>query len=181
ARRMVALLRGINVGGNNMIPMARLRELMEGLGFDGIQTLLQSGNVVFTSTSSPDVAATLIEEQLISQLGLRVRVFVRDGTELATLVDGNPLADVAVDPARYLVTFLSAKPDPDLLAGIDAQSFAPEIFRVGRREIFVWSPYGIRELRLNYAFWEKRLGVTATARNWNTVTKLRALAAGRPQ
>jgi uncharacterized protein (DUF1697 family) len=175
--RQVALLRGVNVGGNNVVPMARLRELMGGLGYGGVRTHLQSGNAVFTAPGTPpERAARAIEGELARHLGLNLRVLVRTGEELARIVDANPLPEAVAEPARLLVNFLSAAPDPELLRGLDPADFEPDLFGVGEREIYVWCPEGVRATRLSYAFWEKRLGVIATARNWNTVTRLRLLA-----
>lgn len=174
--RQVALLRGVNVGGNNRVPMAHLRELMGELGYEGVRTHLQSGNAVFSaSATTPERAAQEIEGQLAQRLGLNVRVLVRTGEELARVVDANPLPEATSEPARLLVNFLSAAPDPDRLRALVPADFEPDVFGVGEREIYVWCPEGVRATKLSYAFWEKRLGVVATARNWNTVTKLREL------
>lgn len=173
--RQVALLKGVNVGGNNKVPMAYLRELMHGLGYEGVRTHLQSGNAVFTASGTPPELAAEIEGQLVRHLGLNIRVLVRTGAELARIVDANPLPEATSEPARLLVNFLSAAPDPDLLRGLDPADFEPDVFGVGEREIYVWCPEGVRATKLSYAFWEKRLGVVATARNWNTVTRLREL------
>jgi uncharacterized protein (DUF1697 family) len=171
--RQVALLRGVNVGGNNRVSMAHLRELMQGLGYDGVRTHLQSGNAVFTADGTPpERAAQEIEGLLERHLGLSVRVLVRTDEELARVVEANPLAEAISEPARLLVNFLAEAPDPDLLGGLDPADFEPDIFGVGEREIYVWCPEGVRATKLSHAFWEKRLRVVATARNWNTVTRL---------
>jgi uncharacterized protein (DUF1697 family) len=175
--RKVALLRGVNVGGNNLVPMARLRELLGELGYEGVRTHLQSGNAVFTAPDTPpERAAREIEGQLTRHLGLGVRVLVRTAPELAGVVAANPLPEATSEPARLLVNFLSAPPSPELLGELDPADFEPERFGVGEREVYVWCPEGVRATKLSYAFWERRLGVVATARNWNTVTRLLALA-----
>jgi uncharacterized protein (DUF1697 family) len=177
--RRIALLRGVNVGGNNLVPMARLRELMVQLGYEDVRTHLQSGNAVFTApTTPPEQAAREIEGQLERHLGLGVRVLVRTGADLARIVAANPLPEAASEPSRLLVNFLSAEPDPERLGELDPADFEPELFGVGEREVYVWCPEGVRAAKLSYAFWEKRFGVLATARNWNTVTRLAALAEG---
>lgn len=176
-RRLVALLRGVNVGGRNRLAMATLRSALDGLGYTDVKTHLQSGNVVLRPAGdSPERAAQRIEELLASELGVAVPVLVRDAAALQAIVDANPLADVADNPSRLLVTFLSASADESRLADLDPSAFEPDRFVVAGREIYVWAPNGVSETDLTYAFWEKRLGVTATARNWNTVTKLLALA-----
>ncbi|MGH2854925.1 MAG: DUF1697 domain-containing protein [Solirubrobacteraceae bacterium] len=175
--RKIALLRGVNVGGNNKVPMAHLRELMGELGYEDVRTHLQSGNAVFTAPGTPpERAAQDIEGQLTRSLGLNVRVLVRTARELARVVAANPLPEAVSEPSRLLVTFLSAAPAPELLRELDPADFEPDCFGVGEREVYVWCPEGVRTITLSYAFWEKRFGVVATARNWNTVTRLLALA-----
>jgi len=176
AKRQVALLRGINLGRNKRIAMADLRKLVEGLGYEEVRTHLQSGNVVFTTADSPARAAKAIEGELDAKLGMDVRVLIRTDRELAGVVERNPLGDVMTDPTRLFVTFLSAKPDARRVRGIDPSKFVPDVFRVGDREVYVWCPNGYAGTKLNHAFWEKQLGLTGTARNWRTVTRLLELA-----
>lgn len=174
--RQIALLRGVNVGGHNRVPMAHLRELLLELGYEDVRTHLQSGNAVFTAGGTPPEVAQAIEGQLARSLGLGVRVLVRTAEELARVVHANPLPAAVAEPSRFLVTFLSAAPDPDLLGELDPADFEPELFGVGEQELYVWCPEGVRTLKLSYAFLERRFGVVATARNWRTVTRLLALA-----
>jgi uncharacterized protein (DUF1697 family) len=172
--RYLALLRAVNVGGNNRLAMADLRELLEGLGYGGVRTHLQSGNAVFTASegSSAERLAGEIETALVEEVGLTVKVLVRTRPELARAIAANPLLDVAEDHARLLVTFLSRTPDPEVLAALAPAEFEPEVFAVGEREIYAWYPEGVRATKLSNAFWERRLGVVASARNWRTVTRL---------
>jgi uncharacterized protein (DUF1697 family) len=175
--RQIALLRGINVGGHRKVPMAQLRELMVRLGHRDVRTHVQSGNVVFTGPDQPQAeVAQQLEGELKATFGFEVSVVIRSRDELADVIRANPLRSVATDPARHLVLFLDAPVEPERLAGIDPADFAPEAFRVGGREIFLWAPEGVRDSRLVKALSEKRLGVTATARNWRTVEKLLVLA-----
>jgi uncharacterized protein (DUF1697 family) len=170
--RQVALLRGINVGGHNRVEMSRLRALMEDLGHGDVRTHLQSGNVVFTSDLSPERVAQGLEVALAERLGVRVRVLVRTRDELAAVVAGNALVAEATDPARLIVLFLSAAPDPERLSGIDHATLAPERLQVAGREIHLWCANGVRDAQVIQLLSERRLGVTVTARNWNTVTRL---------
>jgi uncharacterized protein (DUF1697 family) len=174
--RLIALLRGINLARNKRLAMADLRDLMHGLGYEDARTLLQSGNVVFTASEAPATAARRIEERLARDAGLDVAVLVRTRDELAGVVARDPLREHVTDPRRYLVVFLSETPDPEALREIDPADFQPDRFHAHGDEIYVWHPDGIQNARLTHAFWERRLGVTATARNWNTVEKLLALA-----
>ena len=173
--RYVLLVRGVNVGGRQRLAMADLRRLLEGLGYTGVATALQSGNAVLTADgqSAADVAAAA--EAALAGL-LPVQVLCRSAAELADLVAANPLADVATDPSRYLVVFLAGQPAPDRLAGLDPDWHAPDVYRVGDRALYQWCPGGQARTRLTQAFWERRLGTTATVRNWSTVTRLLAMA-----
>ncbi|HUB35181.1 MAG TPA: DUF1697 domain-containing protein [Solirubrobacteraceae bacterium] len=177
--RHVAFLRAVNVGGRNRVPMADLRDLLEGLGYGDVSTHLQSGNAVFETagTTARQVAAE-IEGALAGHLSVTAKVLVRSADELEWAIVANPLADIAEDPARLLVTFLSAAPPREALEGLAAADFEPDVFAFGEREVYVWCPEGLNATKLSNAFWEKRLGVAATGRNWRTVTRMLELARG---
>ena len=118
--RYVALLRGINVGGNKRIAMADLQSLCEGLGFEHVRTLLQSGNVVLDSRLSARTVESRLSEAIEQQLGMEVRVVVRTAAELAAVVEHDPYSSIA-DPLKYYsVSFLASDPTPDALADIDS-------------------------------------------------------------
>ena len=170
----MALLRAVNVGGRNRIAMADLRELLEGLGYGEVRTHLQSGNAVFTAAGapSPEQLAREIEGALAAEIGLAAKVLVRTRAELERAIAANPLLEVAGDRSRLLVTFLSDAPDLEAVAELAPAEFEPDVFAVGEREIYAWYPDGVRATRLSNAFWERRLEVVATGRNWNTVTRL---------
>jgi len=176
--RYVALLRGINVGGNKKVPMAQLRALIEALGYTEVVTLLQSGNAVFTSKAKqkPAQLERQLEEALAKALGFEVGVVVRTRDELARVIEANPLPGANEAPSRFLVTFLSGVPDAKRLAALDPQAYLPDEFRHVDREIYARFPDGIGTSRLAALLSGLRLGVTATARNWNTVTQLLELA-----
>jgi len=174
--RRIALLRGINLGSHRRVDMAALRDLLAGLGYRDVRTFLQSGNVVFTSRESPVRLQRDLEKQIAAELGIDVQALVRTRDELADVVEQNPLEDVAHNPSRYLVSFLSAKPAAKVVRDLATVDVTPEQFVVSGREIYAWHPDGVQRSRLGKLLSEERLGVTATARNWNTVTKLLALA-----
>jgi uncharacterized protein (DUF1697 family) len=176
--RHIAFLRAVNVGAHNRISMARLRELLEGLGYGEVRTHLQSGNALLSAPGKqPQQLQEEIERALASELGVAVRTLVRSREELASAVAENPLQDIASDPAKLLVTFLSASPDRRLIGELAPADFEPDVFAVGKREIYVWYPEGVHATKLSNAFWEKQLGVVATGRNWKTVTRLLEMAA----
>jgi uncharacterized protein (DUF1697 family) len=173
--RYVALLRAVNVGGRNRIAMADLRELLEGLGYGEVRTHLQSGNALFTVSDTHESAedvARAIERALAEEVGLAAKVLVRARSELERVVAANPLLDIADDHARLLVTFLSDAPAREAAGALAPADFEPDVFAIGEREIYAWYPDGVRATRLSNAFWERRFGLVATARNWNTVTRL---------
>ena len=174
----VALLRGINVGGNMPVKMDALRTLVSGLGHTEVTTYIQSGNVVFKSRAgaAPTVAHE-IEARLRTELGVDVTVVVRSAKELATTVRKNPFLPDA-DPATLYVIFLNDVPDRESVAGIDARPVAPDEFRILGREIFARYPNGYGRSKMTGPYFEKALGVRGTARNWTTVTKLLQLAEG---
>lgn len=175
--RQIALLRGINLGPRRRLAMADLRELLIGLGYGDARTYLQSGNVVLSSDTSADRLARDLEQQIAANLAVDTQVLVRTREELAAVVERDPLAGVVVDPRRYQVSFLSAEPDPERVRALASLDVAPERFVVSGREIYAWHPDGLQRSRLAGALTDRRLGVTVSARNWSTVTKLLALAA----
>lgn len=156
--------------------MAALRELLTGLGYGDVRTYLQSGNVVLSSRASSHRLQRKLEQQLAAAFGTDVQVLVRTRDELADVVERDPLGDVADNSARYLVSFLSAEPDPEVVRGLATVDVAPEQFVLSGRELYAWHPDGVQRSQLAKLLSERRLGVIATARNWNTVTKLLALA-----
>lgn len=158
--------------------MGDLRDLLTGLGYADVGTLLQSGNVVLTSTRSGKPLERELEGELSAAFGFDIAVLARTRAQLAAVIERNPLADVAGDLKRYQVTFLSAKPAAARARELSELDIVPEQVVLSGREIYAWHPEGIQRSPLAAALTDKRLGVTATARNWTTVTKLLALADG---
>jgi uncharacterized protein (DUF1697 family) len=156
--------------------MAELRDLLGGAGYRDVRTHLQSGNVVLTSGFAPTRLQRELERQIAAKLGIEVQVLVRTRDELADVIERDPLGKVADNPSRYLVSFLSAELDPRLVRELATVDVAPEQVVVSGREIYTWHPDGIQRSPLAKLLSEQRLGVTPTARNWNTVTKLLDLA-----
>jgi uncharacterized protein (DUF1697 family) len=170
--RQVALLRGINVGGNKPVAMAALRELFAELGYEDVTTYVNSGNVVF---SGPKATAKKLERAIEEAFGFDVAVVLRSRDDLATVVEADPFAGAADNPSRYLVLFSgSGKIDPKKAEGV--QGGADERFAIVGAEAYLWLPGGFQKSRLLKEVTEKRLGVTLTGRNWRTVEKLLALA-----
>jgi uncharacterized protein (DUF1697 family) len=145
---------------------------MGDLGYAAVRTHLRSGNAVFTADAAPARAEADIEAALAAHLGMRIRVLVRTAEELGDVVAGNALLGHATDRARLVVLFLSEAPDPRRLIDVEPDGFVPERFHVGGREISLWLANGFQGARLTRVFSERLLGVTVTARDWNTVTRL---------
>jgi uncharacterized protein (DUF1697 family) len=175
----IALLRAINVAGHNSIRMADLKALHESLGLTSVRTLLNSGNVVFAGGAGGSSALSRkIEAAIDRRLGLQVTVIVRAATELGAAIAANPFPEEAkADPGHLVLMFLAAAPTEPAVARLTQAHAGPERFQVHGREAYIHYPAGIGKSKLTNAWIEKQLGVTGTARNWNTVAKLRDMAA----
>ncbi|MDB5917280.1 MAG: hypothetical protein JWR40_1514 [Massilia sp.] len=180
----IALLRGINVGRAKRIAMADLRTLFEELGFTGVRTVLNSGNVVFGSPAlTPAAAAKAIEDALVERIGVVSRVTVLSAHELAAVVAGNRLVGLSTDHARLVTFIVSGEEQRELLARLAplaTQDWAPGALAIGERAAYVWCPTGVLDSAAAAAV-GKLLGDATTARNWNTLCKLHALCAQASQ
>ena len=178
--RFVGLLRGVNVGGNRMVAMADLRDCCTRLGLKDPATLLQSGNLVFEGGAlKPAALEKRLEAGVRERFGFDVDFMVRTGAEWAAIVAGNPFRKEALaDPAHLLVFAFKAEPVPAAVAAVsEAGKFAEQIRQRGR-ELYVTFPNGIGRSALSTAAAWRKLTAAGTARNWNTVLKLRALVGG---
>ncbi len=174
----IGLLRAVNLAGRNLVAMAALRDLVTGLGMRDVQTLLQSGNVVFRSdaATASDLERAL-EDATERRLGVKTDFFVRPAREWKTVIAGNPFREEALrDPGHLLVLFLKDAPSRAAVAGLQRAIAGREIVRAKGRHAYVVYPDGVGRSRLTTALIEQKLGTRATGRNWNTVLKLGALA-----
>jgi uncharacterized protein (DUF1697 family) len=156
--------------------MAELRSALEEAGFANVATYVQSGNVVLSSGDSAARVARAVERLIKKEFGLEIPVVVRTHTQLAQVVKRNPLGKVAKNPKRYQVSFLEKRPSAALVRQLEEVADSGERLAAHGREIYAWHPEGIARSKLWAALAGKGLGVTATARNWTTVTKLLELA-----
>lgn len=170
------MLRGINLGARNRIAMPKLRKELEGAGFEDVSTYLQSGNVVLESDLSSDQLARRLERQIKKAFKLELDVVVRTRDELADVVKRNPLKKVATNPKRYQVSFLSDELDAATVEELAGLAVPSERFVARGRELYAWHPDGVARSKLWARLAGKGLGVTATSRNWTTVTKLLEIA-----
>jgi uncharacterized protein (DUF1697 family) len=169
----VALLRGINVGGRNMVPMAELKPALSALGLEDVVTYIQSGNVVFRSRSraAGEVAAD-VERQIAEVFGIDVAVLLRTPAQLRKIAADNPFLGKGADVSKLHVVFLEAKPAKGAIAKLDPDRSPPDEFSVRGREIYLRLPNGAGRSKLTIDWFERGLGVRATARNWKTLDKL---------
>jgi uncharacterized protein (DUF1697 family) len=174
----IVLLRGINVGSRNRIAMPKLRDALEDAGFADVRTYLQSGNVVLSSSAKVADVERKVQRVIANEFGLEIAVVTRTRAQLAKIVERNPLARVANDPKRYQVSFLDTKPSREVVRRIEAAADPKERVVVDGREIYAWHPDTIARSKLWALLAGQSLGVTATARNWTTVTKLLEVAEG---
>jgi len=179
ASNYVAFLRGINVGKAKRVAMADLRAVVESLGYVGVRTLLNSGNVVFTAAGGAArgtvEAAARIEERLAARVGVASRVTVLTAAELADVVAANPLLEVAGDPSRLLVAIFNSRADRERLEPLLGEDWSPDRLAACDRAAYLWCQQGLLTSPLAMRF-GRELRDGATSRNWATILKLNALA-----
>jgi uncharacterized protein (DUF1697 family) len=179
ATTWLALLRGVNVGGKNKLPMRELVALFEAEGCTEVAHYIQSGNVVFRA--APPLAARMgeaIAAAIEAKFGIVAPVITRSAAELRTAVDENPFPRAGVDVATLHVGFLAEAPSPRALASLDPARSPPDRFEVRGREIFLALPNGVARSKLTNAYFDSKLATTSTFRNWRTVLTLLEMVKG---
>ncbi len=170
----LALLRGINVGGKNKLPMKDLVGMFVEAGCRDVRTYIQSGNVVFSA--DPDAITPLsgiISGHIADRFGYRVPVIMRTITQLADVLHHNPfLEQGSAEDATLHVMFLADSPAPDRIEGLDPDRSPPDAFIVRGQEIYLRFPSGMATTKLSNAYFDTKLATISTARNWRTVNKL---------
>lgn len=173
----VALLRGINVGGKNRLPMKDLAAIFERCGCRAVTTYIQSGNVLFAASAAlVRRVPTLVAEAVAERFGYQVPVVTRSAGQLRGVVESNPLLRPGFDERRLHVAFLAERPDADRVRGLDSDRSPPDEFVVRGSEIYLHCPNGMGRTRLTNAYFDSRLATVSTMRNWKTVLKLAELA-----
>ena len=177
----IALLRGINVSGQKKIRMADLKAHLEELGWEGIHTYIQSGNIVFRSTDgNPGQLAQAIKQKLQDKYGFEVPTLVLDPQELMNIIKNNPFTrDPGTTEDRLYVTFLFNLPRADLTRKLQELKQNNEQFIHDDKIIFLYYPEGYGRAVMNNNAFEKALQVEATTRNWKTINKLYEMAYDR--
>jgi uncharacterized protein (DUF1697 family) len=168
----VSMLRAVNVGGHGRLTMDALKEAYVDVGLGQVRTLLQSGNVLFTSRlKDRDALAKRISQELERRFGLEIEVIVRTLAEVRTIVERGPVSARA-DPAKLHVMFLSRVPSAKGAAALVKEHKGPEMIEIRGPEIYLYYPNGMGRSKLSTAVLERRLETSGTARNWNTLKKL---------
>jgi uncharacterized protein (DUF1697 family) len=169
----VALLRGINVGGKNKLPMKDLAAMFSDCGCEGVETYIQSGNVVFEARAAiAERVPAALGGAILERFGYRVPVVIRTAGELAAAARGNPFLAAGHDPDSLHVAFLANLPPKARAASLDVRRSPPDEFVFRGREVYLRLPNGVARTKLTNAYFDSTLGTTSTLRNWRTVGKL---------
>jgi uncharacterized protein (DUF1697 family) len=176
----VALLRAVNLGGRSQVAMSDLRDLLTKLRYEDVESLLQSGNLVFKANGGTGASLEArLEAETQKAVGLKTAFFVRTASEMDAIIARNPFpAEAKRDPSHLLVIFLKDSPKASAVAALRAAIKGPELVQANRRHAYIVYPAGIGRSRLTNAVIEAKLGTQGTGRNWNTVLKLATLAKG---
>ena len=167
----VVLLRGVNVSGKNIIKMAVLKTVLIDNDFQNVTTYIQSGNIILSSDLSKEAVSKKIQQLINDHFQLQIAVFCLDLNEMETVLQKNPFTD-NIEPNKLFFTFLNEEPAADLLADLEKIDFATDQFKVIDKVLYFYLPKGMANSKLNNNFFEKKLKVTATGRNLNTIHKL---------
>jgi uncharacterized protein (DUF1697 family) len=172
SRTFVALLRGINVGGNNKIAMRDLAGFFADAGARDVATYIQSGNVVFDAPKDAERIAAAVEKRIAGELGLRVPLVLRSAAELEKVARANPFLERGRDPKLLHVVFLADTPTKAQVASLDPARSPGDELVVHGRDVFVYLPNGVGRSKLTNAWFDSKLATVSTGRNWKTVLTL---------
>jgi uncharacterized protein (DUF1697 family) len=173
----IALLRGVNVGGKNRLPMAGLVEICCAAGCLEVRTYIQSGNIVFRAAPSAAVGrAEAISAGIAGRFGFRPPVVLRSADEMDAILHANPFVDAGMPEERLHVLFLKDTPDSARITALDSQRSTPDTFAVQGRNIYLYLPNGAGQTKLTNAYFDAKLATIGTSRNWRTVAKLAEMA-----
>ncbi|GAC1351356.1 MAG: DUF1697 domain-containing protein [Polyangiales bacterium] len=175
----VALLRGINVGGNNKLPMKDLVTMLDAEGCREVVTYIQSGNAVFRATEACAFRLpTAIEKAVKSRCGFQAMVLVRTAANIQRVAQDNPFVRDGVDVGALYVMFLKDWPSADRVAALDTKRSPTDTFELRGREVYLHCPNGVGRTKLTNDYFDKTLAMTGTTRNYRTVLKLVEMTGG---
>lgn len=169
----VALLRGINVGGKNRLPMKDLADIFARAGCAEVRTYIQSGNVIFNcADAAVEKLPSLVSAAIAKRHGLMVPVVIRTAAEMSKVLRHNPFLAGGAPEVECHVMFLAKVPSRNDAAKLDPHRSSPDEFELRGREVYLRLPHGAGKSKLTNAYFDSRLGTVSTARNWRTVTTL---------
>lgn len=176
----IAVLRGINVSGQRMINMKDLKALMIKAGFTNVMTYIQSGNIVFGSEEkNTKTHEKKITEVIQGHYGFEVPILILTVSDIEKILQNNPYLDGKKDITKLHVTLLEKSPDSKLLTSTRDEKYQSDEFHIDGTLIYLYCPDGYGMTKFSTMFFEKKLGVTATTRNWKTIESLERLATGK--
>ena len=174
--KKIAILRGINVGGKRKILMADLKALCQKLGWTNVVTYIQSGNLIFDSEKQNSQLENTLEKAISSRYGFDVPVIIRNTDELQTSIGNNSFAAGDTDITKLHLTFLKEKPSKENVEKIKTYNYEPDKFEIEEKHVFIYCAGKYHQTKLTNNFFENKLKVGATTRNWKTVLKLQQLS-----
>lgn len=173
----ISILRGINVSGHNIIKMDQLKKMMFRLGFENVQTYIQSGNIIYqTRKTVTTKLSEAIKNSIQKEFGFDVPVQTLTLDELDTIIQHNPYAKQDLDTTFFHITFLTAIPDVDKIALLKAVDSKHDSFEIWQQTMYLYCPNGYGNTKLTNTFIESKLKISATTRNWKTSNELLNLA-----
>ncbi|GKT34411.1 Protein of unknown function DUF1697 like protein [Aduncisulcus paluster] len=175
--KKIAILRGINVGGRRKLPMAELKELCAELGLTDVRTYIQSGNIIFSSPISGKDLEVVLENAIISRFGFDVPVIIRTAEELQHSVEKNPFYSPKADITALHLTLLKDFPADEDVSCLELPEGISDRFVLQDKDVFIFCAGKYHKTKLSNAFFEKKLKVRTTTRNWKTILKLIELSA----
>lgn len=171
----IVLLRGVNVGGHNKVPMAELRILLADIGLEDVKTYIQSGNVIFQSTTQDSKELEkIIQKSILDHFGFEVPVLVRTRFELSTIFSNCPFKEDKKVESYFII--LNEIPDKDLVIEASEKTYLDDDYAILKDCIYLFCSKGYGRSKFNLSYFEKKLKINATARNYKTMVKLLALS-----
>jgi uncharacterized protein (DUF1697 family) len=171
----ISFLRGVNMTGHNTVKMAELLSLYNDLGFQDSETYIQSGNVIFKGADNlaADGIARMIEKAVLDRFGYTIPVMIRTVEEMRSLISVNPfLNQENFEPSKMAVILLYERATEHQIQKVASIDYQSDRFEISGKEIFIYCPNGFGRTKLYTNFFEKKMGVTGTARNWKTITTI---------
>lgn len=176
-KKFITLLRGINVSGQKIIKMSELKLLFEDIGFQNVQTYIQSGNVIFYSNEiSIDKLEIKISSSLKNKFGFDVQVIILSPGEIEYALKNNPFIRKKKEFERLYVTFLSDAPSKENIQMLNSIDYSPEQYKIDKKLIYLFLPNGAGKAKLKNNLFENKLKIFGTTRNWKTVMALSELS-----